>query len=289
MTNNKLIVDERQRDIGNFLVGRLLPFRKKRQVGPFVFIDHMGPKKMLGNEFMNINQHPHIGLSTLTYLYEGEIEHTDSTGAHQIIKPGDAGFMTSGRGVTHTERTPSFLKEQTFTMHGYQIWVALPKELEEMTPQFDYFPSETLPNWEENNLNIKLVAGKAFGKTSPLKGFSHLFMVDITATETTSINLKNHLKGEVAIVIVKGAITDCNEKIEVGQMLISKTDEQCEILIEKGTTLLLFGGEPLPEERFLLWNFTSSSKERLEKAKQDWIDKKFPKIEGDDTYIPFPS
>ncbi|MFK8044825.1 MAG: pirin family protein [Crocinitomicaceae bacterium] len=169
MGNNKLIVEEKQADLGNFMVGRLLPFRKKRQVGPFTFIDHMGPAKLGNGNYVDVDQHPHIGLSTLTYLFEGEIEHKDSIGSHQVISPGDVGFMTAGSGVTHTERTPEDRRgTEEFTMHGYQIWVALPKRKAEMDPEFKFYSSSEIPKWTENGLTIKLVAGNAFGRSAPL-------------------------------------------------------------------------------------------------------------------------
>lgn len=290
MTNDSLLVEERQTDLGNFIVGRLLPFRKKRQVGSFTFIDHMGPAKLGNGKYMDVDQHPHIGLSTLTYLFEGEIEHRDSTGSVQVIRPGDVGFMTSGNGVTHTERTPATRRgKEEFMVHGYQIWVALPKEKEEMEPQFDFYPSSAIPKWQSEGLTIKVVAGNAFGKSAPLQGYSPMFMVDVFTEKETTLNLKDQLKGEVAFVIVKGSIVVQKQKVEAGQMLISKTDEQCEICMDGNTQLLLFGGEPLPEEHFLLWNFVSHSKERLKQAKTDWIAKKFPKVPDDDTYIAFPS
>jgi len=289
MANNRLLVDERQADLGNFMVGRLLPFRKKRQVGPFTFIDHMGPAKMGSGNYVDVDQHPHIGLSTLTYLFEGEIEHRDSIGTAQVISPGDVGFMTAGSGVTHTERTPKLNRTtDVFFMHGYQIWVALPKEMEEMKPRFDFYPSTDIPAWKTDALSFKLVAGNAFGKSAPLQGFSALFMLDILADKATTLSLRGQLSGEVAFVIVKGSITEGDQKVEAGQMLISKTDDACEIHVDENTQLLLFGGEPLPEEHFLLWNFVSHSKDRLKQAKEDWIAKKFPKVDGDDTYIPFP-
>jgi redox-sensitive bicupin YhaK (pirin superfamily) len=289
MANNKLLVNERQANLGNFMVGRLLPFRKKRQVGPFTFIDHMGPAELGNGKYVDVDQHPHIGLSTLTYLFEGEIEHRDSIGSVQVIHPGDVGFMTSGSGVTHTERTPQHKRgEEKFTMHGYQIWVALPKDKEEIDPKFDYYKSTQIPTWKEEGLTFKLVAGNAFGKSAPLQGYSPLFMVDIHAEKATTIKLKGQLKGEVAFVIVKGSITDQGETVQAGQMLISTTNEACEICVEAGTQLLLFGGEPLPEERYLLWNFVSHSKERLQEAKKDWEDKEFPTVPEDTTYIPMP-
>jgi redox-sensitive bicupin YhaK (pirin superfamily) len=289
MANNKLLVNERQADVGNFMVGRLLPFRKKRQVGPFTFIDHMGPAHLGSGKYVDVDQHPHIGLSTLTYLFEDEIEHRDSVGSVQVIHPGDVGFMTAGSGVTHTERTPANRRTgDSFTMHGYQIWVAMPKEMEEMDPRFDYYPASDIPVWKEGPVTYKLAAGNAFGKSAPLQGYSPLFMVDIYAEEEVTIDLKDQLEGEVAFVIVHGSITDEGEKIEVGQMLISKTDNECQICLDKDTRLMLFGGEALPEERFLMWNFVSHSKDRLKQAKEDWKNWEFPKVPGDDTYIPFP-
>ena len=289
MANNKLIVDERQTNLGNFMVGRLLPFRKKRQVGPFTFIDHMGPAIMGNGNYMDVDQHPHIGLSTLTYLFEGEVEHKDSTGSEKVITPGDVGFMTSGKGVTHTERTPQYRRDgSTFQVHGYQIWVALPKENEEMEPRFDFYTKEELPVSSLDKTTIKVVAGNAFGMSAPLQGYSPLFMVDIHTEEETTLDLRGQLKGEVAFVIVSGSIIAQEEKVNAGQMLISKTDEECEICMDKNTQILLFGGAPLPEERFLMWNFVSHSKDRLKQAKEDWMEKRFPKVFGDETYIPFP-
>lgn len=289
MANNELLVNERQADLGNFMVGRLLPFRKKRQVGPFTFIDHMGPAVFGNGKYLDVDQHPHIGLSTLTYLFEGQVEHRDSVGSYQIINPGDVGFMTSGSGVTHTERTPATKRNnESFNFHGYQVWVALPKEKEETAPHFDFYPSAKIPTWQMEKVTLKLVAGNAFGKTAPLQGYSPLFMVNIFAEEETTLDLKDQLKGEVAFVIVRGSITAEGQKVNAGQMLISKTNEQCEICLDSGTQLLLFGGEPLSEEHYLLWNFVSHSKERLQQAKEDRKNKNFPKVAGDDTYIPIP-
>ncbi|MCV9388874.1 pirin family protein [Reichenbachiella ulvae] len=289
MANNKLLVNERQADIGNFMVGRLLPFREKRQVGPFTFIDHMGPTVIENQQYMDVDQHPHIGLSTLTYLFEGEVHHRDSIGSDQVIRPGDVGFMTAGSGVTHTERTPTSLRTgHPFTMHGYQIWVALPKDMEEMEPRFDFYSSEEIPTWQTDGVTFRLAAGNAFGKSAPLQGFSPLFMLDILVEKDTTLDLRGQLKGEVAFVIVKGEISDGDQKAGTGQMLISRTNEACEICMQAGTQLMLFGGEPLPEERFLMWNFVSHSKDRLNQAKEDWKNKSFPKVPGDNTYIPFP-
>lgn len=284
-----MIVEERSRDIGNFLVGRLLPFRKKRQVGPFTFIDHMGPTTISAPNFMDVDQHPHIGLSTLTYLLEGEIAHKDSTGADAVVRAGDVGFMTAGSGVTHTERTPTHLRtDEAHQVHGYQVWVAMPKEKEEMNPRFDFVSKEELPTWEEDGLKMTLVAGEGYGRRSPLPVHSPLFMLDVSASKDTKLEINGQLEGEIAIVVTHGKVTDEAETIHAGQMLISKTENSCFIQLEKGSRILIFGGQAFPEERYLHWNFVSSSKERLERAKEDWRNKRFPKVEGDNTYIPLP-
>ncbi len=289
MANNKMIVEERSRDIGNFLVGRLLPFRKKRQVGPFTFIDHMGPTQIGPPKFMDVDQHPHIGLSTLTYLLEGSIEHRDSTGAHQIIGPGDVGFMTSGKGVTHTERTPTEYRDgRQYLVHGYQVWVALPKEREEMEPRFDFVPREQLPTWQEGGLEMTLIAGEGYGRRSPLPVHGPLFMIEVKAPVTGHLEIKGQLNGEIALVITKGEIYQEGERIEAGQMLISKVEDECMVELSAGSQILMFGGPALPEERFLYWNFVASSKERLEQAKEDWREHRFPQVPGDETYIPLP-
>lgn len=283
-----MILEERSRDIGKFIVGRLLPFPQKRQVGPFTFIDHMGPSTIGPDHYLDVDQHPHIGLSTLTYLYEGEIEHKDSTGAVQVITPGDVGFMTSGSGVTHTERTPKHLRKGSYQAHGYQIWVALPKELESMEPNFQYLSKEQIPTTTTDGLQIKLIAGSGFGMTSPLKTYSPLFMVDIFSENVTQLDLKDQLEGEIAFVVVQGEVSDNDHSITAGQVLISKTENECCINFEANTRVLIFGGQPFDEPRYLHWNFVSSSKETLEQAKEDWKNKKFPKVPGDETYIPIP-
>ena len=291
MANNKMLVNERQRSIGKFLVGRLLPFRKKRQVGPFTFIDHMGPFQLQKDKTINVDQHPHIGLSTLTYLLSGKIEHQDSTRAMQVVDAGDVGFMTSGKGVTHTERTPSeLLKKEGVVMHGYQVWVALPKDKEEMEPRFDFILKSELPTWEENGLQMTLVAGEGYGRKSPLPVHSPLFMLDVqSGNEETQLEIKGQLEGEIAFVITEGGVLDGEDCVKAGQMLISTTKDECHVTLEPHTRLLLFGGQPFPEERYMYWNFVSSSKERIEQAKEDWRNKRFPKVPGDDTYIPLPS
>ena len=289
MSNTGLIIEERSRDIGNFLVGRLLPFRKKRMVGPFVFIDHMGPSVLGPEKYMDVDQHPHIGLSTLTYLFEGQIEHRDSIGTQMVIEPGSVNWMTAGTGITHTERTPESLRNrQVHKAHGYQIWVALPDGKEDIEPSFTHIPANELPKWEEDGLRFILVAGEAYGRTSGVPVYSPLFMLDIQADETGYLNMNGHVKGEIGIAIVNGSITACDKTIESGNMLISKAEDQCEIEVHSGSHLLIFGGEPFEKERFIHWNFVASTKERIESAVDRWKAKEFPKVLGDDSYVPIP-
>ncbi|WP_340065064.1 pirin family protein [Ascidiimonas aurantiaca] len=289
MSNQKLIIAERSRDIGSFLVGRLLPFRKKRMVGPFIFIDHMGPSFVSPGNYMDIGQHPHIGLSTLTYLFEGSVLHKDSIGSVQEITPGAVNWMTAGKGVVHTERTPKALRDgKKHPVHGFQIWVALPKNLEEMEPEFFHYGAHELPKWHDHHISFTLVAGEAFGKVSPVPVYSELFMLELTCTRDTYFSANNNLKGEIGICVVKGAIEACNERIEQGNMLVSKTNNQCDIHLTANTHLLIFGGMPFPEERHIFWNFVSTDKEKIERAKLRWKNYDFPMVPGESDYIALP-
>lgn len=289
MSNIGLIIEERSRDIGDFLVGRLLPFRKKRMVGPFIFIDHMGPTKLGPEHYMDVDQHPHTGLSTLTFMLEGEIVHKDSLGSNQLVTPGAVNWMVAGKGVTHTERTPDALRNKTtFTAHGYQIWVALPKELEDCEPEFHHFEAASLPEWEEEGAIFKLIAGEGYGRTSPVPVKSELFMIEIISKKGLELNTSGQLKGEIGMCIVEGEIEACGNNIQKGNMLVSKAEDVCNVIVKPNTHLLLFGGKPFDEERYIYWNFVSSDKEKLELAKEKWRNKEFPKVPGDDTYVVMP-
>ncbi len=289
MSNTGLIIEERSRDIGDFLVGRLIPFRKKRMVGPFIFIDHMGPSVIKPGHYMDIGQHPHIGLSTLTYLLEGQVMHRDTLGTEQLVTPRSVGFMTSGRGIVHTERTPEALRDGgEYPVHGYQIWVALPKALQRMNPEFSFTPAESLPSWSTAGLDFTLVAGEAYGHRSPVPVFSPLFMVEVKSGQKQVLDVKGQVSGEIGIVIVEGYIEACAERIEQGHMLVSKEEDLCSIVVGEDTHIFLFGGEPFEEERHIFWNFVSTEKELIEQAKQDWKDKKFEMVPGEKGYIPLP-
>ncbi|MFN3801182.1 pirin family protein [Belliella pelovolcani] len=288
MSNIKLIIEERAASIGNFMVGRLLPFRQKRSVGPFVFIDHMGPVKMSERENFDVLPHPHIGLSTLTFLFEGSIMHRDSIGSEVEIKPGAVNWMTAGKGVVHSERTPEYLRDSALIMHGLQIWVALPLELEDAEPSFTHIAAEEIPTWTEGDLTFKLIAGEAFGRKSPVPVHSKLYFIEIKSTSTQKVSIGDQLFGESGLYILDGAIQSEGNTYEPRQILIANDSKLCEFEIQAGATVYLFGGEVFPEERYIDWNFVSSSKEKLKQAKADWIAQKFPKIPGESDFVPYP-
>lgn len=292
MSNVQLIIEERAANIGNFMVGRLLPFRQKRSVGPFVFIDHMGPADMKADENLDIGPHPHIGLSTLTYLFSGAIHHRDSLGSDIVIEPGAVNWMTAGKGVVHSERTPQFLRGNDKHLHGLQIWVALPKELENMPPTFTHIEEKSIPEWEIDNANIKLIAGEAFGKKSPVPVYSPLYFLEIKNKEEATIDIGAHLFGESALYILEGNVEADGYKYEPKHILIAKDSQLCSFKMAENSTVYIFGGEPFEEKRFIFWNFISSSMETIEKAKKAWQDQDysvFPKIPNDsDTFVPLP-
>lgn len=292
MSNIQLIIEERAADIGNFMVGRLLPFRQKRAVGPFVFIDHMGPAKLEHNQNLDVPPHPHIGLSTLTYLFEGAIFHRDSIGSAIEIKPGAVNWMTAGKGVVHSERTPEYLRQSEKKIHGLQIWVGLPKHLEQTDPSFHHIPATDIPEWQENDVKIKLIAGEAFGRKSPVPVYSSLYFLEIKSKKAQQINFGNKLFGESALYILEGSIKSEGNTYLPKQLLIAKDSKLCSFGIDANTTVYIFGGEPLPEKRFIHWNFVNSDKSILEKAKADWRSQNldaFPKIPGDENeFVPLP-
>lgn len=288
MSNIDIIIEERPRNIGNFLVGRLLPFRKKRMVGPFAFLDHMGPVALKEDENFDIAPHPHIGLSTLTYLFEGSITHRDSLGTNIDIQPGEVNWMTAGKGIVHSERTPDKLRGQKKTMHGFQIWVALPKHLEETEPSFHHIGAEDLPVWREGDVTFKLIAGEVMGKKSPVPVHSPLFFLEIKSKERAVINLSNRLFGEKAIYLLNGTLECEGNHFETHQLLVSVADDLCSFVLGENSTAYVFGGEAFGEDRIIEWNYVATTKDLIERAKEKWERHEFPKVPGDNGYIPQP-
>jgi len=288
MSNIKLIIEERPSDIGNFMVGRLLPFREKRMVGPFSFIDHMGPALLSDHENLDVPPHPHIGLSTLTYLFEGSMMHRDSLGTEIEIKPGQVNWMTAGKGIVHSERTPEYLRQSEKSLHGLQIWVALPKDLEQMEPEFYHADADDLPSWNTDGVQYKLIAGEAFGKKSPIPVYSPLYFLELKSEEEKTVKIGEYLFGESGIYILDGAIENDGNIFSPKQLLVAKDSSLCEFTMKANTTIYIFGGDAFPEERFIYWNFVTTSKELIEEAKNKWVNQEFEKVPGETDFVPLP-
>ncbi|EAZ80227.1 pirin family protein [Algoriphagus machipongonensis] len=291
-SNIGLVLEEKATSIGNFMVGRLLPFKQKRAVGPFLFIDHMGPACLKEHQNVDVPPHPHIGISTLTYLFEGSIFHRDSLGNAIEIKPGEVNWMTAGKGVVHSERTPEYLRKDDKFLHGFQIWIGLPKELEQSDPSFHHINKEEIPTWEESGIAYKLIAGEIIGKKSPVPTHSPLYFLEISTKEAQKITIGDKLFGEVGMYVLSGSVKIEGNDYGSKQLLVAKNASLCEFDTNGETTLYLFGGDPFPEERFMFWNFVHSDKEVLEQAKKNWKEQNleaFPKIPNDDQeFVPLP-
>jgi redox-sensitive bicupin YhaK (pirin superfamily) len=283
-----MILSERNRDIGGFTVGRLLPFRQKRMIGPFIFVDHMGPATVGTSEPFDIGQHPHIGLSTLTYLLEGEILHKDSVGSHQVISPGDVNWMTAGKGVVHTEKTPEHLIGEEYIIHGYQIWVALPLDSENIDPSFHHIAKDNLPTWKENELNITLVAGQAFSRTSPVPVYSDLYMLHIATGKQEGEFSCNDLYGEFGLCPVMGNASINGKEVSPGEMLVIEECNEDIIRLSPNSTIMVFGGDPYEEKRYIDWNFVHSDRDKIDAAKMAWREREFTMIDSEKSYVPFP-
>ena len=263
------VIEQRRRDLGGFEVGRVLPFTRRHMVGPFIFFDHIGPKQFSPGipKTIDVRPHPHIGLATVTYLFAGEIMHRDSVGVVQAIQPEEVNWMIAGRGITHSERFEK-ARAQGGPMHGIQAWVALPNEHEETDPSFGHFGSGVLPMHEDGGLHTRLLAGQAFGLEAPVKTHSPLFYAHWEAERGTRVALPSNYTDR-AVYVVAGEVECRGRTIGAGSMLVFDKSEDTTITATARSTLMALGGEPVGE-RFIEWNFVSSSKERIEQAKADW-------------------
>jgi redox-sensitive bicupin YhaK (pirin superfamily) len=288
MTVDATILEARPRDLGGFTVRRALPAMARRMVGPFTFFDHMGVAVFGPGEGLDVRPHPHVGLATVTYLFEGEIVHRDSLGSHQPIRPGDINWMTAGRGIVHSERMSLEHRQNGSRLHGLQLWVALPLSHEEAAPSFHHHPGATLPERHHRGVRLRVLAGTAYGMTSPVETLSSLFYVDAEMSAGSELSLPDEHE-ERAIYVVEGSLRCGADHAQPGRMLVFSKDARVSLRAEQPTRLVLVGGAPLEGRRYIDWNFVSSSKERLEQAKQDWREGRFPKVPGDDLeFIPLP-
>ncbi len=283
------IIDARPRDLGGFQVARLLPSTARRLVGPFIFFDHMGPAAFAPGEGMDVRPHPHIGLATVTYLFDGEIIHRDSLGSCQPIRPGEINWMTAGRGIAHSERTSPESRRAGSKVNGLQLWVALPRAHEEAEPEFHHHAARTLPALERAGASIRVLAGSAYGERSPVHTFSPLFYVDVAMPAGCELPLPSE-HAERAAYVVEGAIKCGQERAQRGRMLIFAPGAHGLLRAETASRIVLVGGAPVDGERHIHWNFVSSSKERIERARRDWKDGRFRKVAGDEVeFIPLPA
>ena len=283
-----LTIIPREKDLGGFSVRRVLPYAKRRMVGPFIFLDHMGPADFAAGQGMDVRPHPHIGLATVTYLFEGEIFHRDSMGSAQEILPGAVNWMTAGRGITHSERTGEQVRQTARRAHGLQSWVALPKEFEEIAPEFHHHAAESLPLFDTDGIQLKLVAGRAYGYEAPVKIYSPLFYVEVTMPAGSTLTLPDEY-AERAFYLIDGSVRIGGNIIGPYTMPVFTQGDTITIEALAPSHLMLLGGDPLSEPRYIDWNFVSSSQERLEAAKTDWKEGRFAKVPGDEReFIPLP-
>ena len=282
------VIVPRTHDLGGFQVRRALPAIGQRMVGPFIFFDQMGPAEFHLGEGLDVRPHPHIGLSTVTYLFDGEIMHRDSLGTALAIKPGAVNLMTAGRGIVHSERTGLEARATGPKLYGIQAWLALPKTHEEIAPEFVHHGAQDLPRIVEGGKRISLIMGSAYGQTSPVKFPWEALYAEAVLSPGSILPLDPDYD-ERAVYIVSGKIDIAGEEFGAGQLLVFKPGDRISILAVDQSRLMLVGGEPMDGQRYIWWNFVSSSKERIDQAKQEWKTGRFDTVPGDDKeFIPLP-
>ncbi len=280
------LLQPRERDLGGFSVRRVLPVLGQKMIGPWIFFDHMGPAHFPAGDGINVSPHPHIGIATVTYLFEGEILHRDSLGSLQPIRPGDINLMVAGHGIVHSERARPEITATDHTLHGLQLWLALPEAEEETDPAFYHYPESTVPSVSVGDVPVRIMMGSAYGETSPVKVFADTLYVEAWLKPGQKLTLPD--AQERGLYVAKGRLLAGGTEIPEFSMAV--LSEQQGVIVEalEETRLALIGGEPLGK-RFIEWNFVSSRKERIEAAKKDWQNGRFPVVPDDESdYIPLP-
>ena len=287
MTNLiQTIITPHVQDLGGFEARRLLPSDSRTMVGPFIFFDHLGPASFPSGKGVDVRPHPHINLATVTYLFEGALLHRDSLGTVQEIRPGAVNWMTAGKGISHSERSPDAERATDSTLHGIQTWVALPNDSEEVEPCFHHHPAVAIPTWEENGVVVTLIAGAAYGRVSPVKSLSPILYLDLQLTAGGKFTLTADYS-ERAVYSVTEGMTIAGEPLEQHRMAVLEPHQSVEIAAGEIGRCMVVGGEPLGT-RYKWWNFVSSRLDRIEQAKQDWLDDKFGQVPDETEYIPLP-
>ncbi|MCP4328240.1 MAG: pirin family protein [Alphaproteobacteria bacterium] len=283
----ELIIAPRERDIGDLVVRRVLPSAKRQMVGPFIFFDHYGPVDFEAGTGIDVRPHPHIGLATVTYLFEGAMTHRDSLGVVQEIHPGDVNWMTAGRGIAHSERTGPAERSSGQCMHGIQSWVALPRQAEDAEPEFHHHPADSLPSIERDDVRMRLIAGTAFGETSPVETPMDTFYLDVDMPAISALTIPEE-HAERAIYVVDGAISIGDHRMASTQLAVLSPGLEVTVHAEIPSKLMLLGGAQIDGKRLIWWNFVASSQQRIDRAKEDWANNRFPKIHGESDFIPLP-
>lgn len=282
----ELVIEPREKDLGGFSVRRVLPTAQRKMVGPWIFFDHMGPAEFPAGQGINVRPHPHIGIATVTYLFEGEILHRDSLGSEQPIRPGDINLMVTGKGMVHSERERPEITTTAHRLHGLQLWLALPEALEETDPAFYHYPGKAIPQTTVNDVPVRVMMGNAYGVTSPVKTFADTLYLEADLQAGQSLEMPD--ADERAVYVAKGELTIGDTLLPQYSMAVLSRAAGVQVQAQQETRLALVGGESF-SRRFIEWNFVSSRKERIEQAKADWQAGRFDKVPGDETeFIPLP-
>jgi hypothetical protein len=286
-----LLLASHDKDLGGgFVVRRLLPALRRPAVGPFVFFDHFGPIEAGPDDLHDVRPHPHIGLATVTYLFEGAMQHRDSTGVVQRIEPGAVNWMSAGRGVVHSERTPEDLRGRVRRSHGLQLWVALPEDAQDAPPSFSHTPEAAIPRWAWGGVTVQVLVGEAFGARSPVPAASPTLYLDLVFAAGSSIELPATLARERALYAVDGALRIDEAEVPLHRLAVLDEGRSVRVTAEQNTRAVLIGGEPLGH-RFIWWNFVAARKESIVAAADDWArqpNARFPQVPGESEFIPSP-
>lgn len=282
-----LIINPHTRDLGGFKVQRLLPAFPTKMVGPFIFFDHFGPITFAPGQGVDVRPHPHIGLATVTYLFEGEMLHRDSLGSVQKIEPGAVNWMTAGNGIVHSERTPTGLRTRTHRVHGLQTWVALPKHHERTDPSFSHHERTALPEIARPGVTMRLLAGTAFGERAPTPTFSPMFYLAVEIEPGAAIDLPPEHR-ERAVYAVEGELRVGAEILPQHHLAVLPPDQAVPIMAPAGGRAVMLGGESIDGDREIWWNFVASSRALIDAASERWLEQRFPPIPGETEFIPLP-
>jgi redox-sensitive bicupin YhaK (pirin superfamily) len=283
----ELAIVPRVRDLGGFEVRRALPHGKRQMVGPFIFFDQMGPVQFVAGHGIDVRPHPHIGLATVTYLFDGKIMHRDSEGNALAIVPGEMNLMTAGRGIAHSERTPDVERRNGQAMFGIQSWIALPQAEEETTPSFQHFDTGALPMVEDRGVTVRIIAGTAFGRTSPVGQLSSWLYAEVQLEPGAAAPLDPDVE-ERAIYVADGEVEIAGDRFTGPQLLIFRPGDRITVRAVSKARLMFLGGAALEGPRYIWWNFVSSRRERIESAKEDWKSGRFGPVPGETEFIPLP-